>query len=97
MTAAAGAAGRAAAPAAGRVLDCTRDDVAAGPQRYDPIPDTGGNAALARLRRALTPATGTTYPPRQAPDAMRDLLAGHARGKLILTMTGPDKPPLERS
>ena len=23
---------------------------------------------------------------RQAPDAMRDLLAGHARGKLVLTM-----------
>jgi NADPH:quinone reductase-like Zn-dependent oxidoreductase len=30
---------------------------------------------------------GKTYPMRQAPDAMRDLLAGHARGKLVLTMT----------
>jgi NADPH:quinone reductase-like Zn-dependent oxidoreductase len=45
---------------------------------------------LARLIDAgrLTPVIGTTYPLHQAPDAMRDLLAGHARGKLILTVTG---------
>ena len=36
----------------------------------------------------LTPVIGTTYPLHQAPDAMRDLLAGHARGKLVLTVTG---------
>jgi NADPH:quinone reductase-like Zn-dependent oxidoreductase len=133
---------------ADHVLDYSRDDFAAGPQRYDLILDIGGNAALARLRRALTPAgtlviaggedggrwtgmsrqvralarspftrqrlttlisrqrradletlaqlietgqltpvIGKTYPLRQAPDAMRDLLAGHARGKLVLTVT----------
>jgi NADPH:quinone reductase-like Zn-dependent oxidoreductase len=133
---------------ADHVLDYSRDDFAAGPQRYDLILDIGGNAALARLRHALTPAgtlvivggedggrwtgmsrqlralarspftrqrlttlisrqrradletlaqlieagqltpvIGKTYPLRQAPDAMRDLLAGHARGKLVLTVT----------
>src|SRR4029077_7428940 len=41
---------------ADHVLDYTRDDFAAGPQRYDLILDIGGNAPLARLRRALTPA-----------------------------------------
>jgi NADPH:quinone reductase-like Zn-dependent oxidoreductase len=130
------------------VLDYTRDDFAAGPQRYDLILDIGGNAALSRLRRALTaagtlviaggedsgrwtgmsrqlralalslfvrqrlttfvsrhrradletlaqlieagqltPVIGKIYPLRQAPDAMRDLLAGHARGKLVITVT----------
>jgi NADPH:quinone reductase-like Zn-dependent oxidoreductase len=134
---------------ADHVLDYTRDDFAAGPQRYDLILDIGGNAALSRLRRALTPAgtlvivggedggrwtgmsrqlralalspftrqrlttfisrhrladletlaqlidagrltpvIGKTYPLRQAPDAMRDLLAGLARGKLVITVTG---------
>ena len=134
---------------ADHVLDYTRDDFAAGPQRYDLILDIGGNAALSRLRRALTPAgtlviaggedggrwtgmsrqlralalspftrqrlttfisrhrladletlaqlidagqltpvIGKTYPLRQAPDAMRDLLAGRARGKLAITVTG---------
>jgi NADPH:quinone reductase-like Zn-dependent oxidoreductase len=44
---------------------------------------------LAQLIEAgrLTPVIGKTYPLYQAPDAMRDLLAGHARGKLVLTMT----------
>jgi NADPH:quinone reductase-like Zn-dependent oxidoreductase len=44
---------------------------------------------LARLIEAgqLTPVVGKTYPLRQAPDAMRHLQAGHARGKLVLTMT----------
>lgn len=134
---------------ADHVLDYSRDDFAAGPQRYDLILDIGGNAALSRLRHALTPAgtlviaggedggrwtgmsrqlralarspftrqrlttlisrhrradletlaqlieagqltpvIGNTYPLRQAADAMRDLLAGHARGKLVLTVTG---------
>jgi NADPH:quinone reductase-like Zn-dependent oxidoreductase len=133
---------------ADHVLDYTRDDFAAGRQRYDLILDIGGNAPLSRLRRALTPAgtlvivsgedggrwtgmgrqlralalspfvrqrlttfvsrhrladletlarlidagrltpvIGKTYPLHQAPDAMRDLLAGHARGKLVLTVT----------
>jgi NADPH:quinone reductase-like Zn-dependent oxidoreductase len=35
----------------------------------------------------LTPVIGKTYPLRQAADAMRDLLAGHARGKLVITVT----------
>ena len=35
----------------------------------------------------LTPVIGRTYPLHKAPDAMRDLQAGHARGKLVLTMT----------
>jgi NADPH:quinone reductase-like Zn-dependent oxidoreductase len=44
---------------------------------------------LAKLIEAgqLTPVIGKTYPLRQAPDAMRDLLAGHARGKLVITVT----------
>jgi NADPH:quinone reductase-like Zn-dependent oxidoreductase len=44
---------------------------------------------LAQLIEAgqLTPVIGKTYPLRQAADAMRDLLAGQARGKLVLTMT----------
>ena len=44
---------------------------------------------LARLVEAcqLTPVIGKTYPLHQAPDAMRHLQAGHARGKLVLTMT----------
>jgi NADPH:quinone reductase-like Zn-dependent oxidoreductase len=141
-------AGLVASIGADHVLDYTRDDFAAGPQRYDLILDIGGNAALSRLRHALTPAgtlvivggedggrwtgmsrqlralalslfvrqrlttfvsrhrladletlarlieagqvtpvIGKTYPLRQAPDAMRDLLAGHARGKLVITVT----------
>ena len=36
----------------------------------------------------LTPVIGNTYPLRQAPDAMRHLQAGRARGKLVLTVTG---------
>jgi NADPH:quinone reductase-like Zn-dependent oxidoreductase len=35
----------------------------------------------------LTPVIGKTYPLHQAPGAMRHLQAGHARGKLVLTMT----------
>jgi NADPH:quinone reductase-like Zn-dependent oxidoreductase len=133
---------------ADHVIDYTRDHFWDGRQRYDLILDIGGNAALARLRHALTPAgtlviaggedggrwtgvsrqlralalslfvrqrlatfvsrhrradletlaqlieagqltpvIGKTYPLRQAPDAMRDLLAGHARGKLVITVT----------
>jgi NADPH:quinone reductase-like Zn-dependent oxidoreductase len=134
---------------ADHVIDYTRDDFAAGRQRYDLILDIGGNAPLSRLRRALTP-TGTlvlvggegggrwtggmgrqlravalspfvrqrltmktpkehytdlerltqlieagdltptidkVYPLPQAPDAMRHLQAGHARGKIVITVT----------
>lgn len=37
------------------VIDYTTEDFAAGDARYDVIVDIGGNASLARLRRALTP------------------------------------------
>ncbi len=37
------------------VVDYTREDFADGTRRYDLIIDIGGNAKLARLRRALTP------------------------------------------
>jgi NADPH:quinone reductase-like Zn-dependent oxidoreductase len=40
---------------ADHVIDYTREDFAAGPQRYEMILDIGGHASLARLRRALTP------------------------------------------
>jgi 2-desacetyl-2-hydroxyethyl bacteriochlorophyllide A dehydrogenase len=40
---------------ADHVIDSTRDDFAAGQQRYDVILDIGGNSSLSRLRRALTP------------------------------------------
>ena len=40
---------------ADHVVDYTRDDFAAGNQRYDVIIDIGGNSTLSRLRRALTP------------------------------------------
>jgi NADPH:quinone reductase-like Zn-dependent oxidoreductase len=43
---------------ADHVIDYTREDFAAGSQRYDLILDIGGSSRLARLRRALTP-TGT--------------------------------------
>jgi NADPH:quinone reductase-like Zn-dependent oxidoreductase len=37
------------------VVDYTREDFADGRRRYDVVLDIGGNAALSRLRRALTP------------------------------------------
>jgi NADPH:quinone reductase-like Zn-dependent oxidoreductase len=39
---------------ADHLIDYTREDFAAGPQRYDVVLDIGGNAPLSRLRRALT-------------------------------------------
>lgn len=130
------------------VIDYTRDDFAAGEQRYDVILDIGGNSSLSRLRRALTPK-GTlvivggetdgrwlggfdrnirglllspfvgqklgaivnsenhkdmivlkelieagkitpvidrTYPLGEVPEAIRYLKAGHARGKVAITI-----------
>jgi NADPH:quinone reductase-like Zn-dependent oxidoreductase len=43
---------------ADRVIDYTREDIAAGGQRYDAILDAGGNRPLSQLRRVLT-ARGT--------------------------------------
>jgi NADPH:quinone reductase-like Zn-dependent oxidoreductase len=36
----------------------------------------------------VTPVIGETYPLHQASDAMRDLVAGRARGKLVVTVAG---------
>jgi len=35
----------------------------------------------------LTPITDKTYPLNRAPEAMRHLEAGHARGKVVITVT----------
>jgi NADPH:quinone reductase-like Zn-dependent oxidoreductase len=40
---------------ADEVIDYTQDDFAQGEERHDVILDIGGNASLARLRRALAP------------------------------------------
>jgi NADPH:quinone reductase-like Zn-dependent oxidoreductase len=45
----------AASIGADHVIDYTRDDFAAQPQRYDLILDIAGNSALSRLRRVLSP------------------------------------------
>lgn len=131
---------------ADHVIDYTQDDFADGRQHYDLIVDIGGNSALARLRRALTPTgtlviaggegakwtgvgrqlralmlspfmrqrltmyisrhrqadldtlrqlietgqvtplIGKTYPLADLPEAISDLQAGHARGKLAITV-----------
>ena len=34
----------------------------------------------------VTPVIDRTYPLSKAPDAIRDLQAGHARGKLVITV-----------
>jgi len=134
---------------ADHVIDYTRDDFAAGPQRYDLILDIGGNSPLPRLRRVLapsgtlvlvggedgdrwtggmgrplravalspfvrqrltmkianenyvdlerlarlleagelTPTIDKTYRLDQAPDAMRHLETGQARGKIVIAVT----------
>jgi NADPH:quinone reductase-like Zn-dependent oxidoreductase len=48
---------------------------------------------LARLIEAgeLTPTIDKTYPLDQAPNAMRHLQAGQARGKIVITVTQPDE------
>jgi NADPH:quinone reductase-like Zn-dependent oxidoreductase len=135
---------------ADHVIDYTKDDFADGETRYDLILDVGGNSALSRLRRALTPkgtlvivggegggswigmgrqlralalspfvgqrltilgpkerytflerltelieddrlvpAVERTYPLSEMPDAMRQLVAGRARGKLVITIIDP--------
>jgi NADPH:quinone reductase-like Zn-dependent oxidoreductase len=133
---------------ADHVIDYTRDDFAAGEQRYDVILDIGGNSSLSRLRRALapkgtlviaggetggrwlggtdrqlralllsrfvdqklttfisrenhedlivlkeliesgkiTPVIDRTYPLTEAPQAIRYLEQGHARGKVVITV-----------
>ena len=132
---------------ADHVIDYTREDFAAGEQRYDLILDIGGNSTLASLRRALTlrgtliitggetggrwlggtdrqlrammlspfvgqklgtfinkethedmlilkelvesgkltPVIDRTYPLAEAPEAIRYLGEGHARGKVVIT------------
>ena len=137
---------------ADRVIDYAREDFAAGGERYDVILDTGGNASLTRLRRALTPkgtlvivgaetggkwlggldrtlralalspvvgqklrafvaretyedmlvlkelveagkvtpAVDRTFPLRDAPEAIRYLEQGRARGKVAIAVTAAD-------
>ena len=49
---------------------------------------------LVRLIEAgeLTPTVERAYQLHEAPDAMRHLQAGHARGKLVITVTDGDLP-----
>ncbi|HEY2577747.1 MAG TPA: NAD(P)-dependent alcohol dehydrogenase [Streptosporangiaceae bacterium] len=42
---------------------------------------------------AIAPSIDRAYPLHQAPEAMRHLEAGHARGKLVIAVTDPGKPP----
>jgi NADPH:quinone reductase-like Zn-dependent oxidoreductase len=132
---------------ADHVIDYTKDDFADGVERYDLILDVGGDSALSRLRRALSPkgtlvivggegggkwigmgrqaralalspfvgqrlttlfpkehyeflerlaeliedgrlapAIERTYPLVEMPDAMRQLVAGRVRGKLVISV-----------
>jgi len=136
---------------ADHVIDYSRDDFAAGAERYDLVLDIGGNSSLSRLRRVLTPrgtlvlvggegggrwfggmdrplravalspfvaqrlamkvpkesyvdlerlaelieagrvrpVVDRTYPLRDAPEAMRHLEAGLARGKVVISVVEP--------
>ena len=56
-----------------------------------PVSATPGRAKLDRLRElaeagSLTPAIERTYPLSDAPEALRRLMAEHARGKTVLTV-----------
>lgn len=52
------------------------------------MPNRDDLAVLAQLLESgtITPVIGKTYPLAQAPDAFRELLTGHARGKLVITV-----------
>ena len=61
-------------------------------QRLTMLISKQNHADLERLAQlieagALTPVIDKTYPLHRAPDAMRHLEAGHARGKLVITVT----------
>jgi NADPH:quinone reductase-like Zn-dependent oxidoreductase len=61
-------------------------------QRLTMLVSKQNHADLERLAQlieagALTPVIDKSYPLHQAPDAMRHLEAGHARGKLVITVT----------
>jgi NADPH:quinone reductase-like Zn-dependent oxidoreductase len=59
--------------------------------RYEDIdkPTPAGHEVLIRVRAAsLTAVIGRQYRLCEAPDAIRDLETGHARGKLVVTMNG---------
>jgi NADPH:quinone reductase-like Zn-dependent oxidoreductase len=64
-----------------------------GPLPHGRLPSgvTGWQADLDTLRQLtgagqVTPHIGRTYPLTGAPEAIRDLQAGHARGKIVLTI-----------
>jgi NADPH:quinone reductase-like Zn-dependent oxidoreductase len=63
------------------------------PQRLTSLVSKQRQADLERLAQLIeagevTPSIGKTYPLHEAPDAMRHLQAGQARGKLVITVTG---------
>ncbi|MDT0164016.1 NAD(P)-dependent alcohol dehydrogenase [Actinotalea sp. AC32] len=60
-------------------------------QRLVPLMSKESRAGLERLTAAVergdvTPAVGATYPLERAADAMRDLVAGRARGKSVIVV-----------
>ncbi|GEK21917.1 NAD(P)-dependent alcohol dehydrogenase [Cellulomonas xylanilytica] len=62
-------------------------------QHLTPVVATASRAKLDRLRElaeagSLTPAIERTYPLSDAPEAVRRLMAEHARGKTVLTVAG---------
>lgn len=77
-----------AVPALGAdsVIDYTRADALDGERRYDTILDIGGNTRLSRLRRALTPRGRLVIVGGETDAAVRRLLDGRTRGKLVLAV-----------
>jgi NADPH:quinone reductase-like Zn-dependent oxidoreductase len=66
-------------------------------QRLTMLISKQDDADLERLAQLIetgegTPVIGKTYPLDQTPDAMRDLLAGHTRGKLVITVPSHNRP-----
>jgi NADPH:quinone reductase-like Zn-dependent oxidoreductase len=60
-------------------------------QRLTAFVSVPGQADLETLRELveagrLTPVVGATYPLARAPEALRSLLAGQARGKIAITV-----------
>lgn len=40
----------------------------------------------------VTPVVDRTYPLSETPEAIRAALAGHARGKVVITVVDPQQP-----
>jgi hypothetical protein len=80
------------------VIDYTREDCTRTSQCYDFIPDNVGDRPLSDLRRALTrrefidagrvtPVIDRTYLLSETPQAIDHVGGGHARGKVVITMS----------